>query len=89
MSLEECESAHSACGQTFECGSADLYSLTHDSCDSMDAVGDGACFCFLGFAWNGAGCVDVNGCQCDGADCDKLSMSLEECESAHSSCGQT
>ena len=70
-----------------QCGSAELYSLTHDGCGGMDAVGDGACFCFLGYAWNGAACVGVNGCECQGTDCDKLSQSLEECQAAHTTCG--
>ena len=57
----------------------------------MDATAvedeNGACLCFFGFAWNGEDCVALNNCACEGADCDKLTESLEDCQAEHQSCG--
>lgn len=69
-----------------ECGDAALYSFDHDGCEAMDARGDGACFCALGFAWDGAGCEMVSGCECSGEDCDSLAESEEACLAAHEAC---
>jgi hypothetical protein len=40
----------------------------------------------LGYAWNGTECVGLGDCACEGADCDKLTQSIEECEAEHVSC---
>jgi hypothetical protein len=89
--LEECEQNHTACdGSDFQCGSPRLFSSNHASCESMDAKGAGpGCRCVLGYAWNGTACEMLSNCECEGADCDKLTQSQEECEQAHTSCGST
>jgi hypothetical protein len=76
---------------TLQCGAAELYLQAHDSCGAMDAtaIADeyGSCFCMLGYAWDGSECVGLADCQCEGADCGKLTETIEECEAAHSECG--
>lgn len=77
--------------QTLQCGSSALHAATHDSCDAMDAKASpddsgSSCFCMLGFAWDGSGCVALGDCQCKGEDCDKLSASQEECLQKHAAC---
>lgn len=69
-----------------ECGAAALHAALHDGCEAMDAVGDGNCFCAMGFAWDGDACVMLGGCECVGADCDSLTETEEECLAAHESC---
>jgi hypothetical protein len=70
------------------CGTEALHAAVHDSCDAMDAVGDGQCYCALGFAWDGDACVMLGGCECQGADCDSLAETEEECLAAHESCAE-
>lgn len=41
-------------------------------CDAMDARGEGDCEQVLGIVWDGDACVSLSGCNCVGADCDKL-----------------
>jgi hypothetical protein len=55
-------------------------------CEAQDVREVGACEPFRGAAWNGASCVVVSGCSCEGADCDNLAPSLEECVAAHAHC---
>ncbi|MFW5740945.1 MAG: hypothetical protein ACOC1F_11330, partial [Myxococcota bacterium] len=93
---EACEQAHGACGggetTRLHCGSTELFTLSHDVCDAMDAkaapdeLGQ-SCYCFLGFAWNGSACVGLADCACEGEDCDKLTQTEEECLEAHAACG--
>ncbi|RLB65409.1 MAG: hypothetical protein DRI90_02105 [Deltaproteobacteria bacterium] len=92
--IEACEAAHSECGsspQGLSCGDPQLYLAPHTICDPMDAAAapdeNGAgCFCMLGYAWDGNECVGLGDCQCLGADCDKLTQTMEECEAAHTIC---
>ena len=94
QSIEECEQAHASCTPSppqLHCGASELYSLSHNQCDAMDAkaVPDdngSSCFCFLGFAWDGNACVELADCACEGADCSKLTQSQAECEQAHAGC---
>jgi hypothetical protein len=91
--LEQCQAQHAVCSrpQRLSCGSSALYKKTHDQCDPMDATavgnGDLACPCFLGFAWNGRQCVGLGNCSCVGADCNKLTQTIEECQAKHAGCG--
>jgi hypothetical protein len=89
--LEECEQNHTACtGSDFQCGSPRLFSSSHASCESMDAKAAGpGCRCVLGYTWNGTACEMLSNCECEGADCDKLTQSQEECEQAHAGCAET
>ena len=61
-----------------ECGQEALYSYEHNVCEPMAAVGDNACWCAIGFAWDGSECVMVTGCECAGPDCDSLASTQEE-----------
>jgi hypothetical protein len=93
---EECVAAHTSCGQAstlspLACNDPGLYATAHDQCAAMDAaaVPDpefGSCFCFLGYAWDGTGCVSLSDCFCEGDDCDKLTQTEEECLAAHAEC---
>ncbi len=73
------------------CGSQELHAAAHDGCAAMDAIAmpdeNGDCLCELGYAWDGDACVALANCQCQGADCDKLSQTQAECEQAHTQCG--
>ncbi|MGC4121334.1 MAG: hypothetical protein QM765_43510 [Myxococcales bacterium] len=76
-----------------QCGSQELHSKVSTSCSAMDATAaadesGGHCFCALGFAWDGKACVGLGDCACVGADCDKLTQTLEECQAKHSGCSQ-
>jgi hypothetical protein len=99
LSLEQCQAAHADCAepigtvqQHLSCGDQALFAASHDACAAMDAeaVPDpdlGSCFCMLGYAWDGSACVSLTDCFCQGEDCDKLTLSLEECQAAHADCG--
>jgi len=71
---------------SIECGDPALFSATHDACGALDAAGDGQCFCVLGYIWDGDKCEAINGCACQGADCDKLTETPEQCAAAHATC---
>lgn len=80
-------------GAGLQCGSAELFSATHDVCEGMDAVGapgeDGIeCRCLIGYKWTGSECLEVTGCRCLGEDCDKLTETPEACEQNHAACGE-
>ena len=76
---------------TLHCGSSALHAAAHSVCDAMDAKavgeGDAHCKCMMGYAWNGSECVGLGDCSCEGADCDKLTSTIEECQQKHASCG--
>ncbi|MCZ6795220.1 MAG: hypothetical protein O7J95_16570 [Planctomycetota bacterium] len=55
-------------------------------CGPMDARGVGPCRAILGWAWDGRRCRQLSGCSCEGADCEFLFPSGEECTVAHSGC---
>lgn len=57
-----------------------------DVCEPQAARGIGQCEIFFGFAWDGAACVPLGGCSCDGPDCARLSETEEECEAVHAAC---
>ncbi len=48
---------------------------------AMDAEGTGQCDEGLGIIWDGTECVGIAGCDCVGADCDRLYSDYEECQS--------
>jgi hypothetical protein len=58
----------------------------HAKCAPMDAKGQGACFCFIGYAWNGTACVEIGGCECAGADCKDMFEDKNVCDAAHEHC---
>jgi len=55
-------------------------------CAPMDASGEGFCDLFLGWAWIPGDCVPLGGCDCVGADCDRLFDQEDECEAAFADC---
>jgi hypothetical protein len=55
-------------------------------CDPEKAMGVGDCDAFFGYAWNGAECVGISGCNCEGPACAGLSMDLAVCEEKHAGC---
>jgi hypothetical protein len=67
-----------ACNGTFD--------AKHEVCEPMDAKGQGACFCLVGYAWNGITCTEITGCECVGDDCPHLFKDQQACKSAHTSC---
>ncbi|MBI5537157.1 MAG: hypothetical protein HY898_30825 [Deltaproteobacteria bacterium] len=90
---EECLQAHASCTKpapSFKCGSVSLFEKVHGACEAMDAAATGEngshCNCMMGFAWNGKECVGLGDCQCTGADCDKLTKTIEECQQKHAAC---
>lgn len=59
------------------------------NCEAQEAAGVGDCDAIVGVAWNGASCVTISGCSCEGADCSQLHESIEQCEMTQARCGQT
>ncbi|MEZ4408406.1 MAG: hypothetical protein R3A52_18320 [Polyangiales bacterium] len=55
-------------------------------CPPQDARGVGACTAFFGYAWNGADCVGIGGCSCEGTDCRSLYRDPMDCYRAHFEC---
>ncbi len=72
VSLEACERAHERCPEP---------------CVPMDARGVGDCEMVMGFSYDGRACQALVGCECAGADCDRLLESLEECLLLNAECG--
>jgi hypothetical protein len=60
--------------------------LACDACTPMDAAGEGQCFIFFGYAWNGEACVSIGGCSCKGAHCPHLFADRRECERQYQAC---
>jgi hypothetical protein len=57
-----------------------------DPCEPDDAIGVGPCEAIVGWAWNGTECVGLNGCGCEGLDCDEVLLDHDLCEAAHAEC---
>jgi hypothetical protein len=55
-------------------------------CERQTAEGVGACTDALGVRWNGATCEQLQGCECQGDDCDDVYPSLENCEAYNIDC---
>jgi hypothetical protein len=93
---EACLETHASCSSAgslspLACNDPGLFAGTHDACAPMDAAAApdpelGSCFCFLGYAWDGSACVALNDCFCEGQDCDKLTQTQQDCETAHAAC---
>ncbi len=66
----ECELAHASCA----------------SCAAQDALGEGNCEAFFGYAWNGQSCSGLSGCSCLGTECGSLYSDPTQCEIAHAHC---
>ena len=58
------------------------------NCAAQNAIGQGECFGFFGFKWNGITCTQVTGCSCVGSDCGKLFADGNTCLKAHDTCPQ-
>lgn len=57
------------------------------NCAAQDARGTGLCEAFFGYAWDGASCVGLSGCSCEGSDCRNLYKDVTDCEATHAQCG--
>ena len=55
-------------------------------CAAMDARGEGPCDAAFGFAWDGAACAPLSGCECVGTDCGRTFESAEACAAAYREC---
>jgi hypothetical protein len=55
-------------------------------CAAQDAVGQGACDAFFGWAWDGSQCQALSGCSCVGADCWATYDDMDSCQSAYQAC---
>lgn len=56
------------------------------ACAPQDARGVGLCQAYWGVAFAGDRCVTVNGCSCEGADCDALYGDHASCVEANADC---
>jgi hypothetical protein len=83
------ELSHDACESVSNCHAR--------ACTPSDAVGifsgdpnslDPSQFCFivLGWGWDGAKCVPIAGCSCEGSDCNALLESRSSCVAAYANC---
>ncbi len=50
------------------------------TCSPWDVEAQGPCDMELGFGYDGDSCVSFSGCDCVGADCDRLTAEPEDCE---------
>lgn len=57
------------------------------SCAADDSTGAGYCGALLGYRFDGSVCMPLQGCECEGLDCDRMTPSLHACELAHDHCG--
>lgn len=55
-------------------------------CTAQRARGVGDCDESLGVRWNGAGCEELRGCECEGEECDSLYASVASCETLNEEC---
>jgi len=61
---------------------------TAAACEPQDArgVGTGTCERDLGSRWTGEACEPLYACDCEGADCDEISETYDECAQEHAGC---
>lgn len=57
-----------------------------NSCEPQDARGVGLCDAEFGAAFDGNTCRTLSGCECVGADCDKVFADVESCKNATLQC---
>ncbi len=77
--IEECEEEYAPC--------------IDGTCEPMDAVGDGMCDEFHGWAYIGGetadeACVGISGCECVGDDCPELIDEYDDCTQRHQLCSE-
>ncbi len=90
-SPESCLSIFYTCEpgwQPFEdqCGCGCKRNERGELCRAMDAKAQGLCEAEIGVIFDGTRCYMSSGCSCEGADCDRLYESVEQCESATGDC---
>ena len=66
--------------ETCGCSCIDHY------CEPQEVTGVGDCSDILGYAFNGYTCTPINGCECQGSDCDGLYLLWTQCIWAHYEC---
>lgn len=71
---DTCKAAHAHCAPG------------RSSCAAMDVQEIGGCEPHRGYAWDGIQCEPIAGCQCAGADCERLYPDLAACQIAHEGC---
>jgi hypothetical protein len=74
----ECQDV-TLCDQTITC----QFPL---GCAPQNVRGRGSCAFIMGYAWDGASCNSLTGCECVGSDCEEAYANYEECQTARSSC---
>lgn len=61
-----------------------------DICEPWDAGGSGLCDMVIGYGYDGDECVSLgSGCDCDGADCERVAPTKEGCLKQVRDCDQT
>ncbi|MBI4605820.1 MAG: hypothetical protein HY721_27960 [Planctomycetes bacterium] len=90
LTLGGCECEGADCGRLYPSADACQAAVAGCpiSCEPMDAAGTGACLVVIGWAWDGAACRALSGCDCEGADCAGLYPSEEECAAAQGHCAR-
>ncbi|MEZ4390527.1 MAG: hypothetical protein R3A48_05480 [Polyangiales bacterium] len=87
--IDRCVRCRCAADLTVSCEVTPGCSVTPDAgapCAPVQAMGEGGCERFLGYAWNGTDCVGLSGCRCVGPGCDQLAPDREACLFAHLLC---
>jgi hypothetical protein len=78
-------------GRGKDFSAAEFY-LRVSPCAAEDARPAGTCTKFLGYKWDGAACVAISGCSCDGKACAGLPTTMAACKAEHvictAGCGQ-
>lgn len=85
---EGLECCNASCGMCAAPGEGCIAIACEDPCGPDQAKGIGSCDMALGYAWNGNECEVIGGCSCEGPACGKYD-SREQCEAAHSNCGNS
>ena len=53
----------------------------------MDAMAQGMCGAFFGYAYDGRTCAPLAGCACEGTECARTFTQRSDCEAAFEHCG--
>lgn len=84
--ISGCSCVGADCGELFNSLEECQRKFCRCACEPMDAKPEGACEAILGWAWDGARCQQLVGCNCVGEDCGKLFASEADCLRDHEAC---